>query len=111
MKRAKMTPVVVEKVVEKVTEQKTEIVDETGGLELLLNKNVLLICANYFYLGKLVGVNTTCVELENATMVFDLGDTYGNAFVDGKPNVKNAQKLPAGIWGVEREAIESWGAV
>ena len=37
------------------------------GLEALLGKRVLLMCANYFYSGVLIGVNKACVKLRRPT--------------------------------------------
>lgn len=55
------------------------IVEVNDGLEALLGETVMLFCVRYNYVGKLTGVNSTCVKLTNAQMVFDTG-----AFVPGK---------------------------
>lgn len=39
---------------------------EGEGLLSLLGENVTLFCQIYIYSGKLIGVNDTCVLLENA---------------------------------------------
>ena len=44
------------------------------GLEGLLGEEVLLLCANYFYTGKLTGVNKTCVLLTDPSIVYETGD-------------------------------------
>jgi hypothetical protein len=70
-----------------VEETINEIVEEDKeGLMALLGEQVLLMCANYFYSGKLVGVNQTMVKLENASVVFETG-----SFVDSK--YKDSQKM------------------
>lgn len=74
---------------------------EGEGLEALLGENVLLMCANYFYHGKLVGVNETCVLLDDAKIVYETGDWTSAAWQD-------AQRLP-GPWYVQTAFIESFG--
>lgn len=49
-------------------------VDAKAGIESLLGERVLLMCLNYFYVGKLAGVSKTCVLLENASIVYETGD-------------------------------------
>ena len=46
---------------------------EGEGLESLMGEKVLLMCANYFYAGTLVGVNTDCVLLEDGGIVYETG--------------------------------------
>lgn len=46
---------------------------EGEGLISLLGEPVLLFCSNYFYAGKLVGVNTEFVLLENGGIVYETG--------------------------------------
>jgi hypothetical protein len=77
----------------------TEVQGE--GLVKLLGERVTLFCMNYIYTGKLVGVNDTCVLLEDAAIVYETG-----AFVDKQ--WKDAQKLP-GEWYVQMGTIESFG--
>lgn len=57
------------------------------GLEGLLGERVTLFGLNYIYTGKLVGVNTTCVRLDDAAIVYETGPLN-----DGK--WKDAQSLP-----------------
>jgi hypothetical protein len=81
-----------------------QVVEVPGeGLLALLNQNVTLFCLNYIYAGKLVGVNGTCVLLENAKVVYETG-----AF-DNK-TWKDAQALP-GPWYVQIATIESFGVL
>lgn len=82
-----------------------EVVEVSGeGLECLIGKRVTLFCANYFYVGKLVGVNTTCVKLENAAIIYETG-----AFTDTK--YKDEQPLGAKEFYVQTNAIESFGVL
>ena len=78
------------------------VVDVEGeGLVALLGENVLLFCMNYFYTGKLSGVNDKFVQLEDAHIVFETGELCAKTY-------KNAQKLPS-VWYVQTASIESYG--
>ncbi len=48
-----------------------EVSDE--GLPALLGQRVILFCANYFYTGKLEGVNKTCVKIVDPAIVYETG--------------------------------------
>lgn len=74
---------------------------ENEGLMALLGENVLIFCANYFYAGKLTGVNETCVQLTDAQIVYETGGLCEKTY-------KDAQKLPS-VWYVQTSAIESFG--
>jgi len=78
-----------------------EVTDE--GLEGLFGKNVTLFCINYFYTGKLVGVNDLCVKLESPSIVYDTGKWSDSNWAD-------AQKLPNDIY-VMVSAVEAFGIV
>lgn len=80
--------------------QVTEVDGE--GLEALLGKRVLLMCAGYFYEGKLIGVNKTFVKLEDPAIVYSTG-----AFSD--KNYSDIQKLHKKHWYVQLALIESFG--
>ena len=75
---------------------------EGEGLIALMGERVLLLCANYFYEGKLVGVNDTCVLLEDASIVYETGAWNKKGYGD-------QQKLPGKAWYVKISAIESFG--
>jgi hypothetical protein len=75
---------------------------EGEGFEALLGEDVLIFALNYIYSGKLVGVNTTCVQIEGAKIVYETG-----SFTD--KGYKDAQKLPGTVWYVQTSAIESFG--
>jgi hypothetical protein len=75
---------------------------EKEGLESLLGKEVTFFCVNYIYAGKLVGVNSTCVKLENPKIVYETG-----AFTE--TNWKDAQKLPKQYFYIMLSAVESFG--
>ena len=74
---------------------------ENEGLEVLLGKRVTLFCGIYIYTGKLVGVNSQCVKLEDAGIVYETG-----AFTD--ENWRYCQSLP-NDWYVAIQSIESFG--
>ncbi len=76
---------------------------ENEGLISLLGRTVTLFCLNYTYAGKLIGVNLTCVKLENAHIVYETG-----SFSDSK--FKDAQKLNKEFY-VQISAIESFGVL
>jgi hypothetical protein len=74
---------------------------EGEGLEGLLGERVTLFCMNYIYAGKLMGVNTTCVLLEDAAVVYETGDFTEKEFKDAQPLPNN--------WYIQTNSIESFG--
>lgn len=74
---------------------------ENEGLMALIGQRVTLFCNSYFYTGKLVGVNVTCVKLEDAGIVYETGPLKDGKWADMQP-------LP-GPWYVQVGAIESFG--
>lgn len=70
------------------------------GLLGLMGQRVTLFCMNYIYTGKLVGVNDTCVRLDDASIVYETG-----SFTE--KNWKDAQKLPSACY-VSTRCIESF---
>lgn len=73
---------------------------EGEGLVSLMGKKVLLFCLNYIYTGTLTGVNSSCVLLEDASIVYATGAFTSTTFDD-------AQKLPHQLY-VQTSAIESF---
>jgi len=82
-----------------------KLVEEVSGegLDKLLGERVTLFCMNYFYTGKLIGVNDKCVLLTEAAIVYETG-----AF--DQKNWKDAQSLP-NDWYVSINSIESFGVL
>lgn len=78
-----------------------EVEDE--GMISLLGEVVTIMCGCYFYTGKLIGVNDTCVKLTDASIVYETGP-----FIE--PQWKDAQALP-NDWYVQNSAIESFGVL
>ena len=76
---------------------------EGEGFEALLGEHVLLFGLNYIYAGKLSGVNSTFVQLEDAKIVYETGSFDKSGYTD-------AQKLPGKTWNVQLSAIESFGS-
>ena len=75
---------------------------EGEGLTALLGQRVLLLCVGYFYEGKLIGVNDSCVKLEDASIVYSTGKWSDK-------NYEDIQKLHAKDWYVSTGLIESFG--
>lgn len=80
----------------------TEIKD-SEGLEGLLGEQVIIICACYFYIGKLVGVNDKCIKLEDASIVYETGSWSDKSW-------KDAQRLHNKFHYIATGMIESFGA-
>ena len=78
-----------------------EVSDE--GLEGLLGETITLFCMNYFYTGKLVGVNATCVRLDDPKIVYDTGEWSGK-------NWSDAQSLPNSLY-VQLSSLEAFGVM
>jgi hypothetical protein len=76
-----------------------EVSDE--GFESLLGETVTCFCMNYFYTGKLVGVNDTCVKLDNPKIVYETGAWDNKKWADAQP-------LPGSIY-VQLSAVEAFG--
>ena len=74
---------------------------EGEGLIALLDKQVLVFCMSYIYAGKLIGVNSSCVLLENPAVVYETGAFTSKTFTD-------AQKLPFQLY-IQTASIESFG--
>ena len=74
---------------------------EGEGLLALLGEEVLLLCANYFYAGKLTGVNSDCVLLENPSIVYDTGKWSDKHYA-------NVQPVGQDTLYVQRSFIESF---
>ena len=80
-----------------------KLVEVSGeGFEALLGEKVTLLCVNYFYTGKLVGVNDTCVALEGAEIVYETGAWAEHGYED-------AQALPCDVLYIQTAAVEAFG--
>ena len=57
---------------------------ENEGFASLLGKNVEIQTGIYIYAGKLVGVNDTCIKLDNAHTVFETGEFKNKKYKDAQ---------------------------
>jgi hypothetical protein len=80
-----------------------QIIEETAltGLESLMGEQVILLCGNYFYAGKLTYVNETIVELTDASIVYETGQWSAAKWAD-------AQQMGPGAHYVRIQWIESF---
>ncbi len=70
------------------------------GLLKLVGQRVTLFCMNYIYTGKLTGVNTRDVKLEDPSIVYETG-----AF--SEKEWKDAQKLPNDLY-IRLNSVEAY---
>lgn len=80
----------------------TIVENNEEGFMALIGQNVEVFCGIYIYAGKLVGVNTTCVKLENPHLVYETG-----GFLDKK--YKDAQHMGRETHYLQTAFIESFG--
>ena len=66
----------------------------------LLGEQVILFCMNYFYAGKLIGVNDETVLLEDGGIVYETG-----SFSDAK--WKDMQNIPGPLY-IRVSSIEAF---
>jgi hypothetical protein len=81
--------------------QVTEV--EGQGLEALLGEKVTFFCLNYIYHGKLIGVNTHDVLLQDAYLVYETGAFNEKGFKDAQSVGKE--------WRLRVATIESYGVL
>jgi len=75
--------------------------EENEGLISLMGERVTLMCANYFYTGKLVGVNETQVKLVDGGIVYETGSWDSRDWAD-------YQEISGSIY-VRMSFVESYG--
>ena len=78
-------------------------VEEEGFLKLL-GDIITIFCANYFYTGKLIGVNDDCVLIEDPSIIYETG-SFGN------DRWKDCQSLCCKELFIQKSAIESFGVM
>lgn len=82
-----------------------EVVEvQNEGLIKLLGERVTFFCLNYIYVGRLVGVNESCVLLKDPAIVYETG-----GFGDSK--YKDEQSLCVEEFYVAMNCIESFGVL
>jgi hypothetical protein len=74
---------------------------ENEGFNSLLGETITLFCAVYIYTGKLVGVGSNYLKIENPKIVYETGPF-------NEKNWKDAQPLPNEFY-VMTTMIESFG--
>jgi len=72
------------------------------GFLALIGKNVEVFCGIYIYAGKLVGVNTTCIKLENPHIVYETGGFLDKKYKDAQPMGRQFHYIAVGF-------VESFG--
>ena len=77
---------------------------EDDGFSPLMGEKVTLLCANYFYTGKLVGVNEGFVEIEDPAIVYETGEWSDKMY-------KDVQALGCKTLRVRVAAIEAYGTI
>lgn len=76
--------------------------EKKEGLLSLMDQVITVFACRYIYTGRLVGVNDTCVKLEDPEIVYETGP-FDNT------NWSDAQALPHKHFYVSTGAIESFG--
>ena len=71
---------------------------DNEGYEKLLGEQVLVFCMNYIYTGKLSGVNSDKILLDNPHIVYETGSFTDKAFKDAQ---KLADELFINIGSIE----------
>ena len=90
------------RIIEETENQRIIEGTENQGLESLLGERIQIMSAGYFYEGKLTGVNETCVELNDAHIIYETGSFQDKVY-------KDIQKLHTETWFVSIGLIESFG--
>ena len=83
--------------------KKLIVEDGTNPFEEHIGERLTFFCLNYIYTGKLIGVNTSCVLLDEAAIVYETGALNTKTW-------KDAQALP-NQWYVQLNCIESFGVL
>ena len=75
---------------------------QNEGLVKLIGQQVTLMCACYFYTGKLIGVNDECVLLEDPAIIYETGAWSNKTWAD-------CQSMGMKEWYVMKSMVESFG--
>ena len=82
--------------------KKLIIEEKNEGLTKLLGEKITLLCLNYIYTGKLIGVNDDCILLEDPSIVFETGCFKEKEY-------KNVQPLNVKEFYITKNCIEGFG--
>lgn len=95
-----------QKIVKSEKEDVIVVTEATNVFEEIMKAgdNVTLMCANYFYTGKITAVNGETIVLEGAKIVYETGPF-------NETNFKDAQSLNTNQWFVRIPFIESYGCL
>lgn len=74
--------------------------NKSEGLVGLVGQRVTFFCMNYIYTGKLVGINSRDLKLEEASIVYETGSFSDSTW-------KDSQKLPHALY-IRLSSIESY---
>jgi len=74
---------------------------ENEGLEKLLGETITIMCMNYFYNGKLIGVNDTCILIYEPKLIYETG-----LWTDSK--WKDAQSMGIDELYIQKSSIEAF---
>ena len=81
-----------------------QIVEVEGeGFMALMDDVITVFSLNYIYTGKLIGVNDTCILLDDPSIVYETGDFSSKDW-------KDSQKLPNQLY-LQMSCIEAFGVV
>jgi hypothetical protein len=75
---------------------------DSNGFDILLGEQVIVLCVNYIYTGKLTGNNTDTIELTTPSIVYETGEWSTKTY-------KDSQRLHCDILNIQKSAIESFG--
>ena len=90
-----------EEISEKISESiNDEEVVEVESMKDFIGKKLAFQCARYIYFGKVVKVNETFIELDDAQTIYETGG-FSNT------SASDAQDMPKGKTYLMRQAIES----
>lgn len=82
---------------------KIMVENKNEGLTSLIGQRVTFFCMNYIYTGKLVGINTRDIKIEDAGIVYETG-----SFSDS--NWKDFQKMPHPIY-IRLNSVEAYSVI
>lgn len=83
---------------------KKEVIDVPNeGLVALIGRSVLVMCANFYYQGKLEGVNKDCIKLSGTKIILETGKLGAQKWDKSAPSPNED-----GIHYVMKDAIESF---
>jgi len=74
------------------------------GFEALMGEVITVFCLNYIYTGKLIGVNDTCILLQDPKIVYETGPFNEKGW-------KDAQSLPNDKLYIQVGCVESFGVM